>query len=52
MPVMRRLVTSFAENCVPSDDFGEKLVLDCMIPKGFRMKNGTYEDICPYYHAL
>lgn len=22
------------------------------IPKGFRMKNGTYEDICPYYHAL
>lgn len=20
-----------------------------MIPKGFRMKNGNYEDICPYY---
>lgn len=23
-----------------------------MIPKGFRMKDGTYEDICPYYHLL
>lgn len=22
------------------------------IPKGFRMKNGHYEDICPYYHEL
>lgn len=22
------------------------------IPKGFRMKDGTYEDICPYYHEL
>lgn len=22
------------------------------IPKGFRMKDGTYEDICPYYHLL
>jgi L-amino acid N-acyltransferase YncA len=22
------------------------------IPKGFRMKNGAYEDICPYYHVL
>ncbi len=22
------------------------------IPKGFRMKNGQYEDICPYYHIL
>ena len=22
------------------------------IPKGFRMKNGYYEDICPYYRAL
>ena len=23
-----------------------------VIPKGFRMKNGRYEDICPYYHEL
>ena len=23
-----------------------------IIPKGFRMKNGSYEDICPYYHEL
>lgn len=23
-----------------------------IIPKGFRMKNGEYEDICPYYIAL
>ena len=23
-----------------------------MIPKGFRMKDGGCEDICPYYHAL
>ena len=23
-----------------------------VIPKGFRMKNGSYEDICPYYHEL
>ena len=23
-----------------------------VIPKGFRMKDGSYEDICPYYHAL
>lgn len=23
-----------------------------VIPKGFRFKNGTYEDICPYYHEL
>lgn len=23
-----------------------------VIPKGFRMKNGDYEDICPYYHEL
>lgn len=23
-----------------------------VIPKGFRMKNGHYEDICPYYHEL
>ena len=22
------------------------------IPKGFRMKDGRYEDICPYYHEL
>ena len=22
------------------------------IPKGFRMKDGHYEDICPYYHIL
>ena len=22
------------------------------IPGGFRMKDGTYEDICPYYHTL
>lgn len=22
------------------------------IPRGFRMKNGRYEDICPYYHEL
>ena len=22
------------------------------IPGGFRMKNGTYENICPYYHEL
>lgn len=22
------------------------------IPKGFRLKNGQYEDICPYYHIL
>lgn len=23
-----------------------------VIPGGFRMKDGTYEDICPYYHEL
>lgn len=23
-----------------------------MIPKGFRMKDGHYEDICPYYRTL
>ena len=23
-----------------------------VIPGGFRMKNGYYEDICPYYHTL
>ena len=22
------------------------------IPQGFRMKDGRYENICPYYHAL
>lgn len=22
------------------------------IPNGFRLKNGEYEDICPYYHIL
>lgn len=22
------------------------------IPSGFRLKNGRYEDICPYYHTL
>jgi acetyltransferases len=22
------------------------------IPEGFRMKDGSYEDICPYYHEL
>ena len=22
------------------------------IPGGFRMKDGSYEDICPYYHVL
>ena len=22
------------------------------IPRGFRMKDGRYEDICPYYHEL
>ena len=22
------------------------------IPKGFRMKDGHFEDICPYYHEL
>ena len=23
-----------------------------VIPKGFRMNDGSYEDICPYYHTL
>lgn len=23
-----------------------------VIPKGFRMKDGSFEDICPYYHEL
>lgn len=23
-----------------------------VIPRGFRMKDGHYEDICPYYHTL
>ncbi|MDO4467747.1 MAG: N-acetyltransferase [Bacillota bacterium] len=23
-----------------------------VIPNGFRLKNGNYEDICPYYHEL
>lgn len=23
-----------------------------VIPQGFRMKDGHYEDICPYYHSL
>ena len=23
-----------------------------VIPGGFRMKDGSYEDICPYYHVL
>ena len=23
-----------------------------MVPGGFRMKDGSYEDICPYYHVL
>ena len=23
-----------------------------VISKGFRMKDGHYEDICPYYHEL
>lgn len=23
-----------------------------VIPEGFRMKDGSYEDICPYYHLL
>lgn len=23
-----------------------------VIPKGFRMKDGSYENICPYYHEL
>ena len=23
-----------------------------VIPKGFRMKDGHYEDVCPYYHEL
>ena len=23
-----------------------------VIPGGFRMKDGHYEDICPYYHSL
>ena len=23
-----------------------------VIPNGFRMKDGSYEDICPYYHEL
>lgn len=23
-----------------------------VIPRGFRMKDGHYEDICPYYHEL
>ena len=41
---------------------GEKLVSDLyerlgfqplgVIPGGFRMKDGHYEDICPYYHVL
>ena len=23
-----------------------------IIPKGFRMQDGHYENICPYYHEL
>ena len=32
----------------------ERLGFTCLgtIPKGFRMKDGHYEDICPYYHEL
>ena len=34
---------------------GEQLVLDCLKKGkelGFRMKDGHYESICPYYHEL
>ncbi len=44
---------------------GEMIVSDCLkqakrlgfkqlgtIPGGFRMKDGTYVNICPYYHEL
>ena len=34
---------------------GEQLVLDCLKKGkelGFRMKDGHYENICPYYHEL
>ena len=35
-------------------DFYERLGFKQLgvIPKGFRMKDGHYEDICPYYHEL
>lgn len=39
---------------IPARHLYEKLgfVQLGQIPKGFRMKDGHYEDICPYYHAL
>ena len=40
--------TPNAINLLPRDI----LCLDFIWPKGFRMKDGYYEDICPYYRAL
>ena len=39
---------------VPARNLYERLGFTQLgvIPKGFRMKDGHYEDICPYYHEL
>ncbi|WP_330575553.1 hypothetical protein [Blautia sp. SC05B48] len=41
-------------SCLNKEDHHEKLgfIQLGVISKGFHMKDGHYEDICPYYHEL
>ena len=50
LPAMVEIWNQVVEDGVafPQED---ALTLDT-IPGGFRMKDGHYEDICPYYHTL
>ena len=49
-----KLVSDCLSCNVPARHLYERLGFTQLgvIPKGFRMKDGHYEDICPYYHEL
>ena len=49
-----KLVSAVVACNVPARHLYERLGFTQLgvIPKGFRMKDGHYEDICPYYHEL
>ena len=42
--------TQFDEEAL--DELADSIRQLGVIPGGFRMKDGHYEDICPYYHTL
>lgn len=51
-PVVEDGVAFPQEECLVQNFSHSRLTQLGTIPGGFRMKDGTFEDICPYYHVL